>query len=87
MQPALRAVNRFLLRRDVYQLCLSTVIVLLIGLLIYYLLNDPITWVYVLAVTVVTIISVLLSFRYTRDEILYSFSSVGFEVCVARLAA
>ena len=62
----------------------STVIVLFIGLLIYYLLNNPDTWVYVTAVALVTVLSAPLSFRYARAVMLYAFGGISFD---ARYAA
>ena len=57
----------------------STGIVLVIGVLIYYLLHNPDTWVYVAAVTVVTLLFAPLSFRYARAVMLYAFGGIDFD--------
>ncbi len=65
----------------------STGIVLVIGLLIYHLLNNPDTWVYVLAVAVVTLLTAPISFRYARAVMFYGFGGVSFDARYADGAA
>ena len=57
----------------------STGIMLAVGVLIYYLLHNPDTWVYVGAVTAVTLLLAPLSFRYARAVMLYAFGGIDFD--------
>ena len=65
----------------------STGIVLVIGLVIYHFLHNPDTWVYVLAVAIVTLLSAPLSFRYARAVMLYAFGGISFDARYADGAA
>ncbi|WP_231583470.1 DUF983 domain-containing protein [Rufibacter radiotolerans] len=58
---------------------LSVVIVLLVGVSLYFLAGDPATWVYltVVAITIIGFTPVL--FRYARVMMLYFFGSVSFD--------
>ncbi|MCA8831277.1 MULTISPECIES: DUF983 domain-containing protein [Hymenobacter] len=62
----------------------STAIMLVVGFAVYYLLNDPDTWVYITAVAVVALILTPLSLRYSRTLMLYLFGGVRYD---ARRAA
>jgi uncharacterized protein (DUF983 family) len=57
----------------------STGIMLVVGFLVYHLLNDPDTWVYVSAVAFFTVILAPLSLRYSRTLMLYWFGGVHYE--------
>ncbi len=57
----------------------STAIVLAVGLVLYYLLNNPDTWVYTVVVAVVTVLLAPLSFRYARAIMLYAFGGIRFD--------
>lgn len=50
-----------------------------VGILLYYLAGDPPTWVYVVAVAVITLISTPLVFRYSRALMLYLFGGTGYD--------
>ena len=52
--------------------------VLVIGVLLYYLFNNPDTWVYVVVVTVVTLLSTPLILRYSRALMLYLFGGAQY---------
>ena len=58
---------------------LSVMIVFLVGISLYFLADDPPTWVYltVVAITIVGFTPVL--FRYARVIMLYFFGSVSFD--------
>lgn len=58
---------------------LSVGLILVVGVLLYYLANDPPTWVYLLVVTGVIFISSPFLFRYARVLMLYLFGSVGYD--------
>ena len=57
----------------------STGIMLVVGFLVYYLLHDPDTWVYILAVAVVSLLLTPLSLRYSRTLMLYLFGGVRYD--------
>lgn len=52
--------------------------VLVIGVLLYYLFNNPDTWVYVVVVTVVTILLTPIILRYSRALMLYLFGGTQY---------
>jgi uncharacterized protein (DUF983 family) len=56
----------------------STLIVVLTGVLLYYLAHDPPVWVYVTAVAVVVVALTPLLFRYARVVMLYLFGGIEF---------
>lgn len=62
----------------------STAIMLVVGFAVYYLLNDPDTWVYITAVAIVALLLTPLSLRYSRTLMLYWFGGVRYD---ARYAA
>ncbi|RZL07459.1 MAG: DUF983 domain-containing protein [Hymenobacter sp.] len=49
-----------------------------VGILLYYLFNDPDTWVYVVAVSIITLVSTPLVFRYSRALMLYLFGGARY---------
>ncbi|GAB3638599.1 hypothetical protein GCM10027422_41890 [Hymenobacter arcticus] len=49
-----------------------------VGILLYYLFNDPDTWVYVVVVTFITLVSTPLVFRYSRALMLYLFGGARY---------
>jgi uncharacterized protein (DUF983 family) len=57
----------------------STGIMLVVGFLVYYLLHDPDTWVYVTAVAFFAVILTPLSLRYSRTLMLYLFGGVRYQ--------
>lgn len=57
----------------------STGIMLIVGVLLYYLANDPPTWVYVTSVALVTVLMAPLSLRYSRALMLYFFGGVHYD--------
>lgn len=57
----------------------STGIMLVVGFLVYHLLNDPDVWVYILAVAVVTVLLMPFSLRYSRALMLYLFGGVHYD--------
>ena len=52
---------------------------LVIGVLLYYLAGNPDTWVYIVAVTVVTLLLTPLILRYSRALMLYLFGGAQFD--------
>ena len=52
--------------------------VLVLGVLLYYLFGNPDTWVYVVAVTVVTLLLTPLILRYSRALMLYLFGGAQY---------
>ncbi|QKG58812.1 DUF983 domain-containing protein [Hymenobacter sp. BRD128] len=50
-----------------------------VGILLYYLAGDPPTWVYVVAVAIITLISTPLVFRYSRALMLYLFGGTRYD--------
>ncbi|QJX49133.1 DUF983 domain-containing protein [Hymenobacter taeanensis] len=57
----------------------STAIMLVVGFLVYFLLHDPDTWVYVSAVAFFAVILTPLSLRYSRTLMLYLFGGVRYQ--------
>ncbi|WP_045690491.1 DUF983 domain-containing protein [Hymenobacter sp. AT01-02] len=57
----------------------STGIMLVVGFLVYHLLHDPDTWVYVTWVAVMSILLTPLSLRYSRTLMLYLFGGVHYD--------
>jgi uncharacterized protein (DUF983 family) len=57
---------------------------LVLGLLIYYVLGDPDTWVYVAIVTAVTILFTPVILRYSRALMLYLFGGVQYNPKLAQ---
>lgn len=57
----------------------STGIMLVVGFLVYHLLHDPDTWVYISAVAFFTVLLAPLSLRYSRTLMLYWFGGVHYE--------
>ena len=53
--------------------------VLVLGVLLYYLFDNPDTWVYVVAVTVVTLLLTPIILRYSRALMLYLFGGARYE--------
>lgn len=51
---------------------------LVLGVFIYYLLGNPDTWVYVVAVTVVTVLLTPVILRYSRALMLYLFGGAQY---------
>ncbi|MBA9079022.1 MULTISPECIES: DUF983 domain-containing protein [Rufibacter] len=58
---------------------LSVLIVLIVGVSLYFLANDPPTWVYLTAVAGTVILLTPVLFRYARVLMLYLFGSVSFD--------
>lgn len=56
----------------------SVAIVLITGVLLYYLANDPDVWVYIVTVAAVIIFTTPLLFRYARIIMLHFFSGVRY---------
>ena len=52
---------------------------LVVGVLLYYLLNDPDTWVYLTAVTAALVLTVPFMFRYARVLMMHLFAGVSYE--------
>ncbi len=57
----------------------STAIMLVIGFAVYHLLDDPDTWVYILAVAIVSLVLTPWSLRYSRTLMLYLFGGVTYD--------
>lgn len=57
----------------------STAIMLVIGFAVYHLLDDPDTWVYILAVAIVSLALTPWSLRYSRTLMLYLFGGVTYD--------
>ncbi|MDQ3289725.1 MAG: DUF983 domain-containing protein [Bacteroidota bacterium] len=57
----------------------SVGIVLIVGVLLYYLASDPPTWVYLTVVSVLIVVSTPILFRYARVIMLYLFGSVSYD--------
>lgn len=53
--------------------------VLVVGVLLYYLFSNPDTWVYVLVVTVVTLLLTPIILRYSRAIMLYLFGGTQYD--------
>ncbi|WP_246289505.1 DUF983 domain-containing protein [Hymenobacter terrestris] len=56
----------------------STGMMLVIGALVYYLLGDPDTWVYITAVAIVAVLMTPSNLRYSRTLMLYLFGGVDY---------
>ena len=57
----------------------STIIVAVVGVMLYFLGNDPEVWVYVVAVATVVVVFTPLMFRYARAVMLYAFGGTHFD--------
>lgn len=57
----------------------TTGIVLMVGLLVYHLLGDPDTWVYVASVTVAVVGLLPLLLRSSRTVLLYFFGGANYD--------
>ncbi|MBF9238188.1 DUF983 domain-containing protein [Hymenobacter sp. BT683] len=57
----------------------STLIVAIVGVLVYFLGNDPDVWVYVLVVALAVLGFTPLLFRYARAVMLYAFGGTNFD--------
>ena len=62
----------------------STGIMLVVGFAVYFLLNDPATWVYIVSVAVASLLLTPLSLRYSRTLMLYWFGGVHYDPSRAR---
>jgi len=65
----------------------SVLIVVAVGVAVYWLGHDPGTWVYITAVAVTTVLFVPLSFRYARATMLYLFGGADYDPKVAARVA
>ena len=54
-------------------------VVVAVGLLLYFLANDPDSWVYIVTVTAVMLLVTPLVFRYSRALMLYLFGGTGYD--------
>ncbi len=54
-------------------------IFLAVGIALYFLAGDPDTWVYVVVVAALTLVSTPLVFRYSRALMLYLFGGTGYQ--------
>jgi uncharacterized protein (DUF983 family) len=50
-----------------------------VGILLYYLFGDPDTWIYVVVVAIITLVSTPLVFRYSRAIMLYLFGGTRYD--------
>ena len=57
----------------------SVIIVLAVGVALYYLANDPPTWVYLVTVAGIVLLFTPLLFRYARVLMLYLFGGVAYD--------
>ncbi|GEO05255.1 hypothetical protein AAE02nite_29190 [Adhaeribacter aerolatus] len=57
----------------------SVINVLIVGVSLFYLANDPPLWVYTTAITLVTVLLTTFLFRYARVVMLYLFGSVHYD--------
>ncbi|MCJ8165274.1 DUF983 domain-containing protein [Pontibacter sp. E15-1] len=62
----------------------SVGIVLAVGVMLYYLANDPPMWVYLTTVATIIILSTTLLFRYARILMLYLFSGINYNPSYAK---
>ncbi len=62
----------------------TTGIVLVVGLLVYWLLGDPDTWVYVTSVTGTVLVLLPVLLRYSRTLMLYLFGGTHYDPDAAR---
>ena len=53
--------------------------VLVVGVLLYYLFGNPDTWVYVVVVTVITLVLTPIILRYSRALMLYLFGGAQYD--------
>jgi uncharacterized protein (DUF983 family) len=53
--------------------------VLIVGFGVFYLAHDPPTWIYLLVVTIVLVLTVPLMFRYARVLLLHYFSGISYQ--------
>ncbi|WP_303310579.1 DUF983 domain-containing protein [Hymenobacter sp. BT730] len=58
---------------------LSVGVVLVVGLLLYFIAHDPAVWVYIGAVSITMLALTPLLFRYARTLMLYLFGSVRYQ--------
>ena len=58
---------------------MSVGLFLTVGLVLYYLFNDPELWVYLLVVTSLVVILLPFIFRYSRVLYLYWFGGVSYQ--------
>ncbi|MBD2768165.1 DUF983 domain-containing protein [Hymenobacter sp. BT664] len=64
----------------------STLIVAVVGLLLYFLGHDPAVWVYVGVVAAAVLVFTPLMFRYARAVMLYAFGGASFDPRYSRPA-
>jgi uncharacterized protein (DUF983 family) len=57
----------------------SVAIVVMVGLFLYFVANDPPIWVYAVVVTAVILLFTTVLFRYARVLMLYLFGSVHYD--------
>lgn len=57
----------------------SVGVVFLVGILLYYLANDPPVWVYVVTVAAIVLLTTTFLFRYARILMLYFFAGVQYD--------
>jgi hypothetical protein len=57
----------------------SVVLLVLFGVMLYYLGDDPPLWVYIAGVSALLFVSTTLLFRYARVLMLYMFGSVAYD--------
>jgi len=58
---------------------ISVLIVLIVGVSLYHLANDPPTWVYLTTVASIIVVFTTVLFRYGRVLMLYFFGSVSYD--------
>ena len=63
---------------------LSTGIFLTVGALVYLLGNDPVLWIYILSVTVVSIVLYPLNYRLSRSLFLHLFAGMKYDPAKAK---
>ncbi len=56
----------------------SVALVLIVGVLLYYLAGDPSTLTYILTVSAIAIVTAPFSFRYSRVLMLHFFSGINY---------
>ncbi len=57
----------------------SILILIVLGATLYYFFNDPSIWVYITAITLVSLLAVPLNFRLSRSVFLHLFGFIKFE--------
>jgi uncharacterized protein (DUF983 family) len=62
-----------------FSFAFGTGIMLITGMVLYYLAGDPETWVYVTTVAVIVLLTAPLSLRYSRTLMLYLFGGVRYD--------